>query len=89
LNFLELRKPRILPGLPSMSDVQKSPETALDRDRQRANAEIEQFKRLQFAWRGAGEPARAEFLAWSGLWVAVMHQAPDDRPAENASQEGR
>jgi hypothetical protein len=88
LNFLELRKPRILPGLPSMSYVQKSPETALERDRQRANAEIEQFKRLQFAWQAASVDAKARFMVFAGLWPDTL-DAMAAREAENATREGR
>jgi hypothetical protein len=68
--------------------LQKLTEQSIERERERERRELEQLMRLEIAWRSAGEPARASFLASTGLWRAVMHE-PDARQAENVSREGR
>jgi hypothetical protein len=70
-----------------MSIPQNSAESGRDYARERANAEIEQFKRLEFAWKAAGEPAKARFMVFAGLWPDTL-DAMAARQAENATREG-
>jgi hypothetical protein len=51
-------------------------ESARERDLEREKRVTYELKMLEGAWRGASEPARAEFMARIGLWP---HPPNDDR----------
>jgi hypothetical protein len=50
-----------------MSNPPIPAESACERDRLRANAETEQLRRLQYAWRDASVDAKARFMVFFGL----------------------
>jgi hypothetical protein len=71
-----------------MSNPPIPAESARERDRQRANAVTEQYKRLQWAWQSASVDAKARFMVFAGLWPDTL-DAMAAREAENATREDR